>query len=134
MAIRAVADTHAGLWFLYDDPRLSAPARDLMDAADAAGDQIGISWITLAEIVFLMEKGRIHAAALDRVLLAMDRPDPMLVEVPLDRQIVQAMRTIDRAEIPELPDRIVAATALHAGVPVISRDHKIRSSMVSSVW
>jgi len=68
MAIRAVADTHAGLWYLYDDPRLSAPARALMDTAEAGGDQIAISSITLAEMVYLIEKGRIEATALERVL------------------------------------------------------------------
>ena len=115
--IRAVADTHAALWYLYDDPRLSAPARALMDAADAAGDQIVISSITLAEMIYLIEKGRIDPRALERVLSALDRPDPMLVETPLDREIVQAMRALDRTEVPELPDRVVAATALHLGVP-----------------
>jgi PIN domain nuclease of toxin-antitoxin system len=134
MAIQAVADTHAGLWYLYDDPRLSVPARDLMDAADAAGDQIAISSITLAEMLFLIEKGRIDSAALDRVLLALDQPDPLFVEIALDREIVQAMRILDRTEVPELPDRIVAATSLHLGVPVLSRDHKIRASRVRSVW
>jgi hypothetical protein len=38
MPVRAVADTHAALWYLYDDPRLSDPARAFMDAADASGD------------------------------------------------------------------------------------------------
>jgi PIN domain nuclease of toxin-antitoxin system len=134
MAIRAVADTHAGIWYLYDDPRLSAPARAFMDSEDAAGDQIVISSITLAEMVYLIEKGRIDPTAMDRVLSALDRPDPLLVEAPLDRKIVQAMRALDRTEVPELPDRVVAATALHLGVPVISRDQKIRTSKVTTVW
>jgi PIN domain nuclease of toxin-antitoxin system len=134
MAIRAVADTHAALWYLYDDPRLSTPARTLMDTADAGGDSIVISSITLEEMVYLIEKGRIDPVALERVLSALDRLNPMLVEAPLDRDIVQAMRTLDRTDVPELPDRVVAATALHLGVPVISRDHKIRSSRVTTVW
>jgi PIN domain nuclease of toxin-antitoxin system len=33
-----------------------------------------------------------------------------------------------------LPDRIVAATALRLGVPVVSRDRKIRSSIVTAIW
>jgi PIN domain nuclease of toxin-antitoxin system len=134
MAIRAVADTNAGIWYLYDDPRLSAPARALMDTADIGGDQIVISSITLAEMIYLIEKGPIDPTALDRVLSALDRHDPMLVEAPLDREIVQAMRALDRTEVPELPDRVVAATALHLGVPVISRDYKIRSSRVTTIW
>jgi predicted nucleic acid-binding protein len=105
-----------------------------MDATDAAGDQIAISSIALAEVVYLSEKGRIAAQALERVLATLDKPDATLVEIPFDRAIAVAMRGIDRSQVPELPDRIVAATGLHLGVPVISRDRKIRSSVVTTIW
>jgi PIN domain nuclease of toxin-antitoxin system len=134
MAIRAVADTHAALWYLYNDPRLSATARALMDTADAGGDQIVISSTTFTEMVYLIEKRRIDPTALERVRSALDRSDSMMIEAPLDRDIMQGMRTLDRTEVPELSDRVLAATALHLGVPVISRDHKIRASTVSTVW
>lgn len=134
MTIRAVADTHSVLWFLYDDPRLSIAAQELMDAIDAAGDQIAVSSIALAEMIYLTEKGRIAAEALERVLTALDKPDATLVDVPFDRAIAEGMRQVERSQVPELPDRIVAATGLHLGVPVISRDLKIRSSIVATVW
>ena len=44
------------------------------------------------------------------------------------------MRKVSRAEVPDLPDRIVAATAVYFGVPVISRDGRIRSSAVQVFW
>jgi hypothetical protein len=40
----------------------------------------------------------------------------------------------DQAEVPDMPDRIAAATALHFGVPVISRDGRIRASSLQTVW
>jgi len=36
--------------------------------------------------------------------------------------------------VPDMPDRIVAATAVYYSVPVISRDGKIRASNVQTVW
>jgi hypothetical protein len=33
-----------------------------------------------------------------------------------------------------MPDRIVAATAIYLGVPVISRDGQIRASAIKTVW
>jgi PIN domain nuclease of toxin-antitoxin system len=33
-----------------------------------------------------------------------------------------------------MPDRIVAATALRFGVPIISRDGKIRASKLATIW
>jgi PIN domain nuclease of toxin-antitoxin system len=134
MNVRAVADTHTLLWYLYDDPRLSTAAGAILDTADAAGEQIALSSIVLAEIVYLIEKGRIDHAAFDRVLAAMNREEATLVEIPVNQAVIQAMRRIDRTQVPDLPDRIVAATALHLGVPVISRDRKIHLSIVSTVW
>lgn len=134
MTIRVVVDTHTVLWYLYDDSRLSLTAGTLLDATDAAGDQIAMSSIVLAEVVYLIEKGRIDTTALDRILTALNRVDATLIEIPLDRFIVQAMQRIDRTQVPDLPDRIVTATALHLGVPLISRDRKIASSIVTTIW
>ena len=134
MTIRAVADTHTVLWYLFDDKRLSDNARGLMDAIDAAGDQIAVSSIAFAEMIYLAEKGRIDAQALDRVLAVLDQVDATLQEIPFDRAVAQAMLHIDRRQVPELPDRIVAATSLHLGVPAISRDRKIQSSGITTIW
>lgn len=132
--IRAVADTHAMLWYLYDDPRLSQAARELMDAVDAAGDQIAISSVTLAELVYLVEKGRIASEAWQRVMAIVQQPNAALVEIPLDREVVTLMWRVERQQVPDLPDRIVAATGLLLGVPVISRDRRIQWSGVTTVW
>jgi PIN domain nuclease of toxin-antitoxin system len=132
--IRAVADTHAVLWYLYNDPRLSVQAGTFMDTALAAGDQIAISSITLAEMVYLIERNRIDAKALDRVQNVMNLSGATITEIPLDRTVVQMMRQVPRSQVPDLPDRIVAATAMHLGVPVISRDRKIKASVVLTIW
>jgi predicted nucleic acid-binding protein len=33
-----------------------------------------------------------------------------------------------------MPDRIIAATALHLGVPLVSRDRKIQASSIHTIW
>ena len=57
--IVAVADTHAAVWYLFKNPKLSTGARQAIEEAFHAGDQIGVSSISLAEMVYLSEKGRI---------------------------------------------------------------------------
>jgi len=44
------------------------------------------------------------------------------------------MPTIDRRQVPDLPDRIIAATASLHGVPLISRDRAIRLSGLPTIW
>lgn len=132
--IRAVADTHAVIWYLYNDARLSPVARAWIEGAVEAGEQIALSTITLAEMVYLVEKGRIDAAALSRLATALDESSAVLVEIPIDRHIVQAMTRVPRTNVPDLPDRIIAATALYLGVPLVSRDSRIQASDLRAVW
>jgi PIN domain nuclease of toxin-antitoxin system len=134
MTIRAVADTHAVIWYVFDDSRLSSVARTEIDSAVANGERIAVSSISLIEMVYLVDKGRIAMAVFDGIFQALDDPNPLLLEVFCDRAIAQAMRLVDRMQVPDLPDRIIAATAVHLGVPLISRDGKIRSSSVTTIW
>lgn len=120
--LRAVADTHAVIWYIFANSRLSATARTTIEQIAIEGNQIGFSSITLAEIVYLSERGRINADTLDRLLAAVDSEDALLVEIPFDRNIALTLRQVDRSQIPDLPDRIIAASALYLNVSVISRD------------
>jgi PIN domain nuclease of toxin-antitoxin system len=60
--LTAVSDTHTVIWYLANDSRLSAVARVVFENAAQQGDQIAISSVTLVEMVYLVEKGRIPAA------------------------------------------------------------------------
>ncbi|MGD9893419.1 MAG: PIN domain-containing protein [Dehalococcoidia bacterium] len=74
------------------------------------------------------------ADALVDVMTFLDRPDSAFLEIALDRSIVRAIERIGRDDIPDMLDRIIAATALYLGVPLISRDRRIRASNVEMVW
>lgn len=130
----AVADTHAVIWYIFADARLSTTAQAAIKQIATDGDQVAFSSITLAEIVYLSEKGRISSLTLDRLLGAIDSKNAVLVEVQFDRFIAQALRLVERTQVPDLPDRIIAATALHLGVPLISRDRRIQLAAVNTIW
>ena len=132
--IAGVADTHAALWYLLKNPSLSATARRFMDDAAAAGQDIVLSPISLAEIVYLVEKNRLPASASEDLKNALADPEYVIEEAPFNGEIVDAMLKVPRAEVPDMPDRIVAATGMYFRVPVISRDGRIRSSSVKTIW
>jgi PIN domain nuclease of toxin-antitoxin system len=132
--IVGVADTHAALWYLLKNPRLSATARTFMDDAALAGYDIALSPISLAEIVYLVEKNRLPESAYHELKDALADPEYVIEEAPLTAGVVEALRQIPRADVPDMPDRIVAATAVYLRVPVISRDGHIRSSSIQTVW
>src|SRR5262249_8921521 len=122
------------LWYLLKNPRLSVGARTFIENAAAAGNDAVLSSISLAEVVYLVEKSRLPASAYDELRSALRDPEYVIAEAPFTADIVEAMRQVPRDDIPDMPDRIVAATALHFGVPIISRDGRIRASNLQTVW
>ncbi len=132
--IAGIADTHTALWHLYADSRLSTRARAFIEDAARNGNKIGICTISLAEIVYLVEKRRVLADAYTDLTGVLDDTEQVFELVTLTREIVASMRSVARDEVPDLPDRIVAATAAHFRVPVVSRDGRIQTSAVASIW
>ncbi|MAS34856.1 MAG: PIN domain protein [Anaerolineaceae bacterium] len=130
----AVADTHSVIWYLAQDSRLSYAAKLFIDDAMQNGEQVGISSISLVEIVYLIERNRIPAESLSRLAAAIASPRSVLTEVALNMDVVRALTNVDSTQIPDMPDRIIAATAAYLRVPLISRDTKIQLSDLETIW
>jgi predicted nucleic acid-binding protein len=113
---------------------LSSSARSYIDQTTFDGDSIAISTITFAEIIYLSERDRIPAETLPELLKLVDSETSVWVEVPFSRTIANAMQRVVRSQVPELADRMIAATALYQNSPVITRDHKIRASNLKTIW
>lgn len=129
-----VVDTHAVVWYLLNDQRLSPAAGAVLDQTTRAGDPILIASISLVELIYLVEKGRIPGSTHTRLRSAIGDPDGPYQLAPLDQDVADAVYSIDRQLVPDLPDRIIAATALAWNLPLVSRDSRIRSSQVRTIW
>jgi len=132
--IVAVADTHAAIWYLAADPRLSAAAKRFIDTAANNGDEIAVSTITFVEMVYLIEKGKIPPQRFSELAARLEDPDSMFVEVSVDMKIARALSRVDVGQVPDMPDRIVAATAVQLNVPIVSRDRRISLSNIQTIW
>jgi PIN domain nuclease of toxin-antitoxin system len=107
-----VVDTHTIVWYLAGDPQLSKTAAEALDVATEDGEPIYVPSICLVEITYLIEKRRLSVAARDRLCRALDGPASPCQMVPLDRRLADSLEKVSRREVPDLPDRIVAATAV----------------------
>ncbi|APB34840.1 PilT protein domain protein [Gloeomargarita lithophora Alchichica-D10] len=130
-----VADTHACVWYILQPERLSNAALKALEYTVNGGEIIYLYSISTVEICFLIERGRLPAIVLERLTKAINQPDSSVVIVPLDQAISLTVRQIDRATVPEMPDRIIAATALHLKIPLITRDHRIQALQnIQTLW
>ncbi len=96
--------------------------------------RVGVASISIVEIVYLVDKGRIPAETIPLLEEGLKQQPSLLEIIPLTQSIALTVRRVPREQVPDLPDRIIAATALHLGVSLISRDRKIRLSDVTTIW
>ena len=129
-----VADTHAVIWYLSQSPRLTPAAAASMRKAVSDGYHIEVPSISLVEVTYLVEKGRLPAIVLTKLAEHLDQPGAGLRVAVLDRSVAESLGQIPRTQVPDLPDRVIAATALSLGLPLVTADHKIRASGISTIW
>ena len=115
-----IADTHALLWYLNDLPQLSQPALTAFESAERTGLPIYVPAIVLVELRYLVERGRdIFESDFQLVSAELKSPTSALTLVPLDQFIAETLGQVPRQLVPDMPDRIIAATALALGVPLV---------------
>jgi PIN domain nuclease of toxin-antitoxin system len=128
-----VLDTHALLWMVGDPSRLSKRASEAIHQARQNHAGMAVATITLWEIAWLAHHRRIMVTgsvesfileAVARVILRPATPEIAALAVRLP------------PEFPKDPsDRLIAATAMVEGMPLVTADQRIRKSKVlETVW
>ncbi len=130
-----VTDTHALLWHIVQNRRLSGKAASVFKKVDEGEGQIYIPTIVLIEIVYLMKKIRIPQESIDNVMGLLDAPATNYRLAQITPATVHALQSLPRQLIPDMPDRIITATALELDVPLITIDRKITGAgVVEVIW
>lgn len=127
-----VADTHSILWYFHTPGQLSPAAAAAMTVA--ALSRIHVSAITLVELAYLVDKGRFPDTILDHLIGVVGDPASGIVLAPITLDVAKALRLVPRKLVPDMPDRIIAATALHLGLSLVTADSQIRASNVQTIW
>ena len=128
-----VIDTHIAVWALTEPQMLSVDAKAALIAAEANGI-IYVSSMTLIELVYLTEKGKVAPDILTLLRDALDDLTTAYRLYEINRTVADTVALIPRAIVPEMPDRIIAATALYLNLPLVTADHKIQASNVQTIW
>ena len=125
-----VADTHVWLWWISDAAKLSAAAREAL-----ASGPVGVSPLTFWEVAMLDRKRRVKldGPALPWIAEAVERSRTTTIELSLEIAVIAGAFTNTRLRDPA--DRIIVATALHHGWPLVTKDDDIRAAgVVPTIW
>ncbi len=86
-------------------------------------------------MTYLNERGRNAPKPLEYLLWSTLGDDASYLIADLSRETADALRRVPRSAIPDMPDRIIVATALQLGLPLLSRDAAItRAGVVQTIW
>ena len=121
-------------------PHDSLPPRDPALTTAAESGRIYFSAITLVEVNYLSGKKSFpYSGVFPRLIALATDPNECLEVLSLTLEIARAMDLVPRDEVPDMPDRIIAATAAAYKLPLVSQDTEIRASsslkaLVPVIW
>lgn len=126
-------DTHVVIWLALEPGKISPAAVTAIRRQRSSGINPAISCITMYEIARSSERGRI---ALDLPISSfLDRVRTFFEVKPISANIAMTAAQLPKDFPSDPADRLIAATAIVEGVPLITADRNIRRSrLVKTIW
>ena len=127
-------DTHVWVWFVSNPELLSKAAKNAIDSA-MEQKEIFISSISAWEIALLIAKGRLYLTLEVNDWVAKSERLPFLQFLPVDNYVAVKSVNLPQPLHSDPADRIIIATAITIGAPVVTKDEKVLNyPHVKTIW
>ena len=129
-----VLDTHAWIWFISNPDLLSKRAQKAVDAA-VKDQSILISSISAWELALLVTKKRLKLTLDVTDWIAKSESLPFIQFMPVTNSIAVKSVNLPLPLHPDPADRIIIASALSVGAPLVTKDKKLLDySSINTIW
>ena len=127
-------DTHAWVWFVSNPENLSDQARSSIEAA-MEKKAIHISSISTWEVALLVSRNRLKLTMNVQDWIQRSEALPFMKFIPVNNSIAVQSVYLPPPLHNDPADRIIIATALSLGMPVVTKDEKIINySHIETIW
>jgi len=129
-----VLDTHAWIWFVSNSELLSEKAGKAADDAKKKR-RIFVSSISVWEVALLTAKGRLSLTTDVSDWIAKSEMLPFVRFIPVNNGIALKSVNLPQPIHNDPADRIIIATAMITGFPLVTKDQKISDyPYVQTIW
>jgi PIN domain nuclease of toxin-antitoxin system len=128
-----LVDTHVVIWLAFEEARLSKKARAAIVEARLNGEGLAISDISLFELARAFARERSHLdISVESALTEVER---RFIVLPINSRISLRALGLPPTYPKDPADRIIGATALVEGIPLITADREIRNARaIPTIW
>lgn len=128
-----LVDTHVVLWLALQPDRISRKAKSAIEDTRHKNEAVAIPDIALLEIATLVARNRISLTASLETFL--QEIEARFVVLPMTGRICAQAMAFPSSFPKDPADRVIAATALVHGLPLVTADAAIRrSKSPRTIW
>lgn len=125
-------DTHVLIWLVNEPEKLSAKAAEAIRASSRQGG-LAIAAITLWELAWLATHGRIAVSGTADAFV--EKISSRTAICPITTKIAVLANQLPSSYSKDPCDRLIGATALDKGIPLLTKDTQIRNSrLINCIW
>src|SRR5437763_12881029 len=128
--MRALLDTHAFLWFVRDDKRLSQRARELIEDSDS---ELLLSAASAWEIIINVGTGKLKLQSEVETFLKEQLALNFIEPLPIRLEHVLAISRLPSHHRDPF-DRLIIAQGITEGLPIVSNDAEFTRYRVRLIW
>ena len=131
MMMKVLLDTHAFMWYVNESPNLTSTAKRVIDDAE----QLLVSAISAWEIGLLVSRGRLRLVYDVHEFIRLSHNLHKIKWLAVDPEVAVSSTRLTGQIHKDPADRIIAATAMSLGIPLISADKRLQQyDQLRTIW